>query len=116
DTLWSQQLSAFRDAIASAAPTPGGGSVSMVNATFGLGLVIMALEITAKKPEPGSEMRLKELLDEARRLLAELSAHADADVAVFEGYMAAAKLPNKTDEEKARRKQARQDALVKATR
>jgi formiminotetrahydrofolate cyclodeaminase len=116
DTLWSQNLSAFRDAIASTEPTPGGGSVSMVSATFGLGLVIMALEITAKKPERGAEGRLAELLAEGRRLLAELSAHADEDVTVFLAYMAAFKLPKATDPEKAARKQALQEALVKATR
>jgi formiminotetrahydrofolate cyclodeaminase len=88
----------------------------MVSATFGLGLVIMALEITTKKPEPGTEAHLSELLTEARRLLAELSAHADEDVAVFQAYMAAFKLPKATDPEKVARKQALQEALVKATR
>jgi formiminotetrahydrofolate cyclodeaminase len=116
DSLWGQSLTAFRDAIASTEPTPGGGSVSMVSATFGLGLVAMALEITAKKPEAGTEPLLGELLREARGLLAELSAHADEDVEVFRAYMKAAGLPRKTDEEKAARKQAVQEALVKATR
>jgi methenyltetrahydrofolate cyclohydrolase len=116
ETLWNQSLASFRDAIASTEPTPGGGSVSMVSATFGLGLVLMALEITAKKPEPGTEAALAELLKDGRRLLAELSAHADADVAVFQCYMAAVKLPKGTDEEKAVRKQALQEALVNATR
>src|SRR4051812_21894107 len=104
DTLWNQSLSTFRDAIASTEPTPGGGSVSMVSATFGLGLVIMALEITAKKPEAGGESALEELIEESRELLDELSAHADEDVTVFQAYMAAFRLPKATEEEKTARK------------
>jgi formiminotetrahydrofolate cyclodeaminase len=115
DTLWNQSLASFREAIASTEPTPGGGSVAMVSATFGIGLVIMALEITAKKPEPETEQRLRELLEEARGRLAELSAHADEDVAAFQRYMAALKMPKATDEEKAARKEAMQTALIRAT-
>jgi formiminotetrahydrofolate cyclodeaminase len=116
DTLWSQTLSAFRDATASTEPTPGGGSVAMVSASFGLGLVIMALEITAKKPESGSEARLAELLGEARSLLAKLSQHADEDIAVFQAYMAALKLPKQSDADKSSRKAAMDIALASATR
>jgi formiminotetrahydrofolate cyclodeaminase len=115
DSLWTQTLSSFRDATASAEPTPGGGSVAMVSASLGLGLVIMALEITAKKPEPGSEAKLGDLLREARELLAQLSHFADQDVAVFQAYMAALKMPKATDEEKSKRKGAMDAALIKAT-
>lgn len=115
DTLWTQSLSAFRDATASDAPTPGGGSVAMVSASFGLGLVIMALEITAKKPEPGTETALADLLKQARTLLTELSRHADEDISVFQAYMAALKLPKGTDTEKAARKRAMEEALNNAT-
>src|SRR5262245_13480176 len=116
DTLWTQTLSVFRDATASTEPTPGGGSVSMVSASFGLGLVIMALEITAKKPEPGSEAKLAELLSEARSLLTKLTQHADEDIAVFQAYMAALKLPKQTDAEKSARKAAMDIALTSATK
>jgi formiminotetrahydrofolate cyclodeaminase len=115
DTLWTQTLSAFRDATASDAPTPGGGSVSMVGASFGLGLVIMALEITTKKPDPGNEGALADLIKEARGLLAEISHHADEDIAVFQAYMAALKMPKATDAEKAARKSVMDDALKNAT-
>ena len=100
-TLWNQSLAAFRDATASAEPTPGGGSVAMVGAALGLGLVIMALEITQRKPEPGTETEVADLLARARKLLDALSRHADEDVAVFRAYMSALKLPKQTDAEKA---------------
>jgi formiminotetrahydrofolate cyclodeaminase len=115
DTLWTQTLSAFRDATASDAPTPGGGSVSMVSASLGLGLVVMALEITAKKPDPGSETALADLIRDARILLAEISRHADEDIDVFQAYMAALRMPKATDAEKAARKSVMDDALRNAT-
>src|SRR5262245_8861675 len=117
DTLWGQSLAAFRNAVASDAPTPGGGSVSMVSASLGLGLVIMALEITHRKQEPGpASDDLLRHLTKARELLTALSRHADEDVAVFNAYMTALRMPKATPDEKAARKQAMQQALENATR
>src|SRR4051794_3747560 len=117
DTLWGQSLAAFRNAVASDAPTPGGGSVSMVSASLGLGLVIMALEITHKKQEPGPAAdELGHFLATAREQLAALGRHADEDVAVFNAYLSALRMPKATDEEKAARKSAMQQALEQATR
>jgi len=117
DTLWGQSLAAFRDAVASDAPTPGGGSVSMVSASLGLGLVVMALEITHKKQEPGpASDEIMRLLTTARQQLAALGRHADEDVEVFNAYMSALRMPKATADEKATRKQAMQQALERATR
>src|SRR5437764_5205998 len=117
DTLWSQSLAACRDVVASDAPTPGGGSVAMVSASLGLGLVIMALEITHRKQEPGPAAdELARHLTTAREQLAALSRHADEDVAVFNAYMSALRMPKATEDEKAARKQAMQQALENATR
>jgi formiminotetrahydrofolate cyclodeaminase len=51
NTLWDLRLNDFREATASGQPTPGGGSVAGVSATLGLGLVIMALEISSKRKD-----------------------------------------------------------------
>lgn len=115
-SLWDQSLAAFRDATASAEPTPGGGSVAMVSASLGLGLVIMALEISARKPAPGTEADLADLLARARTLLDALGRHADEDVAAFRALMSTYKLPKQTDEEKAARARAIQEAAAAATR
>jgi methenyltetrahydrofolate cyclohydrolase len=116
-SLWDQTLGAFRDAVASDAPTPGGGSVAMVSATMGLGLVVMALEITRKKQRSGPETDERDaLLTRCRQELVVLSRHANEDVQVFNDYMAALRLPKGTPEDKASRKQAMQKALVRATR
>lgn len=108
DSVWRWSLADFRDRTASDAPTPGGGSAAMVSATIGLGLVLMALRVTARKASDPE--RLAPVIASADGLLAELSAHADADIAAFEGYMAALRLPKGSDEEKA----ARRVALARA--
>jgi len=102
-TLWNATLADFRERIASISPTPGGGSVASVCATFGLGLLVMALEITRRKVNDGE---LAETATEARALLVKLAAHADRDVAVFQRYMEALALPRSTDAEKSARRAA----------
>jgi len=77
----------------------------------------MALEITHKKQEPGPAAdEMGQLLATAREQLAALGCHADEDVAVFNAYMSALRMPKATDEEKAARKAAMQQALEQATR
>lgn len=115
ETLWSARLADFREATASAQPTPGGGSVASVSATLGLGLVIMALEISAKRRDATQPEMMKTLIEEARRLMEQLSGDADDDIQAFRGYMAALQLPKQTDEEKGRRKEALQAASRRAT-
>lgn len=114
DSLWGWGLAEFRDRTASADPTPGGGSAAMVAASIGLGLVLMALRVTARRAD-ADPLALAPLIDAGERRLAELSQHADADIAVFEGYMAALRRPRATEEEKAARRQALAQATVAAT-
>jgi formiminotetrahydrofolate cyclodeaminase len=110
DSLWRWPLGTFRDALASDSPTPGGGSAAMVTATLGLGLVVMALRITANKA--ADRVFLDTLILSGERLMAELSAHAEADIAVFDAYMAALKLPKATEDEKTARRAVLQEATV----
>jgi formiminotetrahydrofolate cyclodeaminase len=114
-TLWDMGLAQFRDATASAEPTPGGGSVAGVSAALGLGLVIMALEISVKRKDAQRIEETSALIAEARELMASLAADADEDVRAFRAYMAALKLPKTTDEEKAARKTVMQQSTRNAT-
>jgi len=113
DSLWRWPLATFRDTLASDSPTPGGGSAAMVSATLGLGLVVMALRITANKAT--DRTFLDTLILSGERLITELSAHAEADIAVFDAYMAALKLPKATEAEKTERRTALQRATIAAT-
>jgi formiminotetrahydrofolate cyclodeaminase len=115
ETVWEMGLAQFREATASADPTPGGGSVAGVCGTFGLGLVIMALEISVKRKDARNIAESGALIAEARELMARLGADADEDVRAFRGYMAAMKLPKATEEEKAARKEVMQAATRAAT-
>lgn len=111
-SLFDLAVGELRDRTASDAPTPGGGSVACVSATLGLGLVIMAVEITGRA---GVDAGLAGWTTRARETLGDLSRHADRDVEVFEGYMRALALPRAGDAEKAARKEAMAAATVACT-
>jgi len=98
---------------ASGDPTPGGGSVAAISGALGLGLVCMALEVSARRTDAAPEV--SELLQQATRQLEQLKTHPDADVAAFESYMAALALPKEGDAQKAARKQALGAAALSAT-
>jgi formiminotetrahydrofolate cyclodeaminase len=112
NSLWTLTLSEFRAQTASARATPGGGSVCAVSASLGLGLVIMALEITQKRAHDPS---LDVILGEARRILDKLAESADDDVRAFDAYMLAVKLPQATEEQQHTRAEALQRAADVAT-
>lgn len=116
DSLWQWSAARLRDETASARPTPGGGSIAMVSASLGLGLIIMALEITlAKRADSVGAEALRADLKQCRALLTQLSSHVDADMAAFSAYMAALGLPKATDDEKSLRRTAMGRALMGAT-
>jgi formiminotetrahydrofolate cyclodeaminase len=116
ETLWSANLAEFREAAASAEPTPGGGSVAGVSATLGLGLVIMALEISSRRKDAVRPEDALGVIETARTLMGALSGDADEDIRAFRAYMAALKLPKLSDDERARRKEALQAASHRATK
>lgn len=111
-SIWQLNLNEFNAAIASASPTPGGGSVSVVCGEFGLSLIIMAVEIT-KKTRPVPELSLA--LEKAQLLSNALKGDADFDILVFNKYMDAMKMPKNTEGEKENRKEAIQSASEEAT-
>jgi formiminotetrahydrofolate cyclodeaminase len=116
DTVWGLRLDDFRDRVASAAPTPGGGSVSIVSGVLGLGLVMMALEISCARAADPQLTQMRDALERARVLLKTLSGRADEDIAVFDAYMAAAKLPRADAGQAEIRKAQMQRTLVAAAR
>lgn len=113
DSLWADTAQGLLERTAGADPTPGGGSVSMLAGSFGVGLVLMALEVTRKRKD--APAGIDALLAEGRPLLEAARRSADADVAAFDAFMAAMRLPKQTDAEKTRRRDAMQEATEKAT-
>lgn len=103
----SQTVHAFLSALASDAPTPGGGAVGAVAGAAGAGLISMVCRLTVdnEKFEDAWDT-LRPVLaeaDEARTAFLEL---ADRDASAFDGVMEAFKMPKDTDEQKAERSSA----------
>jgi formiminotetrahydrofolate cyclodeaminase len=114
-SIWTWSLREFLDRTVSEDPTPGGGSVAAAAGAFGLGLVMMALEISARKAHPEQQQLISARLERARPLLNRIRESADEDIVAFRAYMAALGLPKSTDEEKSARREALRAALLVAT-
>jgi methenyltetrahydrofolate cyclohydrolase len=106
-------LQRFEDRIASDSPTPGGGALAAVTVSFAGALLQMCLAITEKKRPCAAVTFLKERVTE---LIALCRGTADEDIAAFDSYIAALRLPKADEEEKAARDAARQSALMESTR
>lgn len=112
-SLWDLSAAELLERTASADPTPGGGSVAAITGALGLGLVCMALEVSARRRDAAPE--LTDLLDRARALLDGLKLHPDADVLAFQGYMAALALPKVNAGQQEARRMSIQEAALAAT-
>ena len=107
----------FAERLASAAPTPGGGAAAARTGRHAAALLRMSLAITlGKTTEPSADSRAA--LEEASRQAAILQAAFEelekSDMAAFERYLEALRLPRSTPEEKARRRDERARAAEKA--
>ncbi len=109
-------LTDFADETASESPAPGGGSVAAYAGALGAALGTMVANLSSHKR--GWDARWQEFADWAERgrdYTTELVALVDDDTRAFERVMAAFALPKSTDEEKALRSAAIQDATRHAT-
>lgn len=105
-------LGAFADALASDAPTPGGGSGAAVAGALGAALVAMLARLTiGRKRYAAHEELMKAIADAAGEAQAALLALASEDAAAYDAVSTAYRLPKTTDAEKAARKEAIQAAM-----
>ena len=106
----------FLERLASADPTPGGGSAAAIMGAMGAALVSMVCNVSIGKKgceSAGEELRAVRAQSETLRL--RLAAMVAEDVAAFDALMAAYKLPKASDLDKARRADAIQASLRSAT-
>ncbi len=106
---------AMLDAVAAPTPTPGGGSVAALAGALGAALVQMHAGLTVGKA--GYETvapEMQEILARAETLRASLAEAVRRDSEAYDAVVQAFALPKGTDEEKARRREAIQAALVGA--
>jgi methenyltetrahydrofolate cyclohydrolase len=111
-----QTISAFLDALASAEPTPGGGTASAISGAIGAALLMMVAGLPKTRTNSDKE---RVQLSESRAVLtsvrARLLALADRDAEAYDAVIAAYRLPKGTDAEKAARTQAVATAIRGAT-
>lgn len=105
----------FIEALASASPTPGGGSAAAHSGAVAAALVAMVARVTmSKKKYEAVKERMWQLLEKAEALRAELLEAVAQDAQAFDAVMEAFKLPKDTPEQEDVRKQAVQQATLKA--
>jgi formiminotetrahydrofolate cyclodeaminase len=106
----------FLDALSSATPTPGGGTAAAITGAIATSLLVMVTGLARSKNNTDEE---KAALARARERLTPIARHltqlADDDAQSFDRVMAAYRLPKSTDDEKAARTRAIQQALHGAT-
>jgi glutamate formiminotransferase/formiminotetrahydrofolate cyclodeaminase len=113
--LVGMTLSGFADETASESPAPGGGSISAYVGSLGISLATMVANLSSHKK--GWDDRWQEFSQWAakgQQLKKELLQLVDADTAAFNQIMTAFSLPKNSEQEKATRKQAIQEATKRA--
>ena len=113
--LAQMTLEAFTRETASESAAPGGGSVSASMGAFAAALATMVANLSAHKR--GWDARWKEFSDvavEGQKLVDELLLLIDEDTAAFNRIMACFAMPKGTDEEKAARAKALEEATLYA--
>lgn len=114
--IWDWTINDFLAESANAAPTPGGGSVSAYAGALGASMVCMVANLTLGKEKfKHVENEVKEVLSKAENCLKELKDGLSEDIAVFNKFMAAYRLPKDSNEQIAERQNQIQEVLLKAT-
>ena len=104
----------FAERLAAPTPTPGGGAAAARVGLFATSLVRMVVGISLKK-KPDNSADLESINAAAVELGQRFRQLESDDVAAFDAFIAAVRLPRSTDEEKERRRAARQAAAEQAT-
>ena len=115
--LIDRTVTGLLDAFSASDPTPGGGSASAMAGAMAASLLLMVAGMAKTKTNAASE---RDALDRARpelaALRATLTALIDRDAAAYDMVVASYRKPKATDEEKAARKAAIQNAMHVATK
>ncbi|MGD8628443.1 MAG: cyclodeaminase/cyclohydrolase family protein, partial [bacterium] len=114
--LVGMKVNDFADLLSTDAPAPGGGSVAALCGALSGALSAMVGALThGKKGYEDAFDEAEAVSIEGQRLKDEFLADVDRDTDAFNKVMAASRLPKKTDEDKAARKAAMEEANKDAT-
>lgn len=112
--IWDESIRHFLQQAGSAEPTPGGGSVAALVAALGASMTSMVSNLSQGEKFAQIRPQIDDIIGQMSRLIAECEELLQADIASFDQYMAALKLPKSTDEEKLFRSRAIQEAAILA--
>lgn len=114
--LVDMTLTKFADELSSDSPAPGGGSVAALCGALSASLSSMVANLTyGKKGYERVTKAMTEVSVQAQELKRTFLELIDRDTDAFNTFMAASKMPRKTDEQKAEREKALQAATKHAT-
>ena len=106
-------VASFADLLGSDAPAPGGGSAAALEGSLGAALTAMVSALTLGRKKFADHQELaRESFELASDLKARFLAAMEKDTEVFNVFSSAMALPKSTEEEKAARSAAMQEALV----
>ncbi|MBM3469261.1 MAG: cyclodeaminase/cyclohydrolase family protein [Armatimonadetes bacterium] len=109
-------INEFLSKLASAAPEPGGGAAAALTAATGAALVSMVANLTVGREKYAAvQAEMEQARDRADALRGEFLEAIDKDAESFRRVMDTYKLPRETEEQKAIRKAAIQQALREAS-
>ena len=105
----------FLDKVAGSDPVPGGGSIAALNGALASALAAMVAHLTiGKKGYEDNEELMQQTAEVAIRWQQEFTTLIDKDSEAYDAVFACFKMPKSTDEEKAARSAAIQEATKHA--
>ena len=109
-------ISEYLEQLGSSSPAPGGGSSAAVSGAMGAALVSMVANLTTGR-EKYSQFQdlISDVISRSQKLILELTDCIRKDMTAFDGVMSALRMPKISDDDKAKRSQALQEAYMKAT-
>lgn len=114
-SLVNRNLNALLEELASHSPAPGGGSVAALAGALGAALTSMVCRLTVgKKKYAEVEEEMKSVLAMSEKLRTAFTRLIDADTDAFNKVMEAYSLPKESDDQKALRNAAIQEATKEA--
>jgi glutamate formiminotransferase/formiminotetrahydrofolate cyclodeaminase len=115
EDLVEMKLNDFVDEVSRESPAPGGGSIAALAGALGASLASMVSNLSiGKRGSEEVEEDLKPVADKVQEIKSFLVKAIDEDTNAFNAYMAARRLPDKSEEEKKIKHQALQDGLKEA--
>lgn len=115
--LVDHTITDFTDLLASDAPAPGGGSAAALEGALGVSLLHMVASLTKGRAKYQEHAELVEkILTESAALKARFIDIIDRDTEAFNAVGAVFQMPKDTEEQKAARKEAMQEALKGCTK